>query len=315
MKDLLHEFCRESVYLLKHYEYEQPADNLTRGLASLTLAPFDLQLAVRYALSALREVAMYSRAGKDKCGVRALHDLLPSKLTDTMIMVIEYVHEHMQRETAPKRAEAEFIYSVTCSVCTFATRTVESNKCGDKHQHTGEEAWRKRSWVRHSLTATIEDKISSLRQRRAATQAELFADLGIAIEGELPLDHEVRNGAARRKIRAIMSGTVTSFEHISDSSARLKSTSSCTDKSSENDDDYHSMGVSEPFNPIIVSMQDFLRHQGQHQREQDNERRERNLCELRRAANESELLYSIGCATCAFLMATFIDSYQSPGKA
>ena len=310
MKDLLHEFCRESVYLLKRYEHGQPAEHLARGLTRLTIVPFDRQLAVRYAVSALHEVVLNSSGGKEKSGAQVLRDLLPSELTDTMAMVIEYVHEHMQRETAPNRAEAEFIYSVTCSICTFTARMVESRKCGDKPQHTGEEAWRERSWVRHSLTATIEDKISSLRPSRAATQAELFADLGIDIEGELPIDREIRNHAALRKIRAIMSGSVTSFEHISDSSDKSKGTTSYSNKQQEDDESYHNMGVSLPFSPVIASMQNFLRCQGRHQRAQDKELSSKSLCELRRDANESELLYSIGCAMCAFLMATFIDSYR-----
>ena len=200
MKDLLHELHHESVVLLKHSKQAQPAENLSRGLFSLTSTPFDHQAAVRYALAALREVVLQV-SDDGKCGVHALQELLPSGLADTMVMIIEFVHEHVQHETEPTRAEAEFIFNLTCSICTFVAHMAESSKRGNKPSHSWEESWQQRSWVRHSLTATIEDKIRSLRPRRTATQAELFADIGLVVNGELPVDQEVRNNEALRKIR------------------------------------------------------------------------------------------------------------------
>ena len=313
MKYLLHEFHRESVILLKQGKYGQPADNLSRGLFSLICEPFDHQAAVRYALAALREVVLQV-SGDEKCGVRALQELLPSCLADTMVMVIEYVHEHVQRETKPSRAEAEFIFNVTCSICTFVAHMVESHKRGNKPLHTGEESWQQRSWVRHSLTATIEDKIRSLRPRRASTQTELFADIGVAVSNELPVDQEARNDKALRKIHAVVSGSVTSLEHISDVSIRMvrASDESRTEGKvvAEEEDGYRGMGVSEPFSPIIASVQSFVSHQGRRQRKSDRDRRRKTLYELRCDAHESELLYSVGCALSAFLMAVFIDGYR-----
>ena len=312
MKYLLHEFHRESVILLKQGEYGQPADNLSRGLFSLICEPFDHQAAVRYVLAALREVVLQV-SSDEQCGVRALQELLPRSLADTMAMVIEYVHEHVQRETTPSRAEAEFIFNVTCSICTFVAHMVESHKRGNKPLHTGEESWQQRSWVRHSLTATIEDKIRSLRPRRAPTQTELFADIGIAVVNELPVDQEARNDEALLKIHAVVSGSVTSLEHISNASTHRESNESHTEGKAidaEEADGFRGMGVSEPFSPIIASVQSFVNDQGSEQRKSNRDRRRKTLHELRCDANESELLYSVGCALSAFLMAVFIDGYR-----
>ena len=73
---------------------------------------------------------------------------------------------------------------------------------------------------------------------------------------------------------------------------------------------FRSMGVSEAFSPIIASVQEFVRHQGRRQDDSDDERRQKTLYELRCDAHESELLYSVGCALSAFLMAVFIDGYR-----
>lgn len=313
MKDLLHEFHHESVILLKNSKHVQSAENLSRGLLSLTYAPFDHQAAVRYALSALRQVVLRV-SGDEKCGVHALQGLLPHSLANAVIMIIEYVHEHVQRETAPSRAEAEFIFNLTCSICTFVTHMAESDKRGNKSPHSWHESWQQRSWVRHSITATIEDKIRSLRPRRTATQTELFADIGIDVGRELPVDQEVRNNEALRKIRAVMSGSATSLEHISDASTKRdeENDESHTEgkTSSDNEEDsFRSMGVSEPFSPIIANVQDFVRNQGGRQQKSDHDRH-KTLYELRCDAHESELLYSVGCALSAFLMAVFIDGYR-----
>ncbi len=312
MKCLLHEFHRESVILLKQGKYGQPADNLSRGLFSLICEPFDHRAAVRYALAALQEVVLQV-SGDEKRGVSALQELLPSGLADTMVMVIEYVHEHVQRETKPSRAEAEFIFNVTCSICTFVAHMVESHKRGNKPLHTGEESWQQRSWVRHSLTATIEDKIRSLRPRRASTQTELFADIGVADSNELLVDQEACNDEALRKIHAVVSGSVTSLEHISYASMHRESDESRVEGKAvgdEEEDGYRGMGVSESFSPIIASVHSFVSHQGLRQRKSDRDRRRKTLYELRCDAHESELLYSVGCALSAFLMAVFIDGYR-----
>lgn len=312
MKDLLHEFHHESVVLLKQGEYQQPAENLSRGLFSLIREPFDHQAAARYALTALREVVLQVN-GNDTCGVRSLQELLPSGLADTVIKVIEYVHEHVQRETEPSRAEAEFIFNLICAVCTFIAHMVENYKRGDKPLRTKEESWQQRSWVRHSLNATIEDKISSLRPYRTATQTELFADIGLALSKELPVDQEGRNDEALHKIHAIVSGSVTSLEHISNMETdKEKGESQVEDKKTgkEEDDGYRKIGVSEPFSSIIASVQSFATRQGYKQRKSDRDRRHRTLCELRCDAHESELLYSVGCALSAFVMAVFIGSYR-----
>lgn len=312
MKDLLHEFHHESVVLLKQGEYQQPAENLSRGLFSLIREPFDHQAAARYALTALREVVLQVN-GSDTCGVQSLQELLPSGLADTVIRIIEYVHEHVQRKTEPSRAEAEFIFNLICAVCTFIAHMVENYKLGNKPLRTKEESWQQRSWVRHSLSATIEDKISSMRPYRTATQTELFADIGLALSTELPVDQEVRNDEALRKIHTIVSGSVTSLEHISNvETDKDKDETQAEDKKTgtEEDDGYRKIGVSEPFSSIIASVHSFSARQGCKQRKSDGDRRHKTLCELRCDAHESELLYSVGCALSAFLMAVFIGSYR-----
>ncbi len=316
MKYLLREFHRESVILLKQGKYGQPAENLSRGLFSLTCEPFDHRAAVRYALAALQEVVLQV-SGDDKCGVQALQELLPRGLSNMMVMVVEYMHAHVQRDTKPSRAEAEFIFNVVCSICTYVAHMAENHKHSDKPLHLGEESWQQRSWVRHSLTATIEDKIRSLRPRRAATQTEMFADIGIAVDNELPVDHEARNDMALRKIYAVVSGSATSLEHISDAATHRERERERDGKRTkgqaldeEEEDGYRGMGVSESFSPIIASLQRFVNHQGRKQRKSDRDRRRKTLHELRCDAHESELLYSVGCALSAFLMAVFIDGYR-----
>lgn len=313
MKDLLYEFHRESVFLLRQGKYERPAENLSRGLFSLISEPCDHQAAVRYVLTALREVVLQVN-GNDKCGVHSLQELLPSGLANTIVMLIEYVHEHMQRETEPSRAEAEFIFNLICAVCTFVAHMVENYKLGNRPLRTNEESWQQRSWVRHSITATIEDKMSSLRPYCAATQTELFADIGLTVGKELPVDQEARNDEALRKIHAIVSSSVTSFDHISTATTSKENDKSRTEDKpvTEEEDGYRSMGVSEPFSSIIASVQGFASRQGHKQRQEDRDqdRRHKTLCELRCDAHESELLYSVSCALSAFLMAVFIRGYR-----
>ena len=310
MKDLLQELCRESVMLLKHHEHEQPAENLCRGLSSLTYTPFDHQAGVRYAIAALREMGLRAANDGDKQGAAALREVLPSSLARTLVMMLEYAHEHVKQESSPSRAEAEFIFNVTCAVCTFIARMVDNRKNVHMPLYPGEESWIERSWVRHSLTATIEDKIRSLQPRRHATQAELFADIGINIEHELPCDQEERNNEALRKIRAVMSGAAASLEHISNSSTKDDSKEKSKRSSSDDSESsYESIGVSSSFSNVIASTQTFIREQGRKQDEQYR-KSNRSLYELRCDAHTSELLYSIGCSLCVFLMAVFIESYR-----
>ena len=310
MKDLLQEMCRESVTLLKHHEHVQPAENLCRGLSSLTYTPFDHHAAVRYAIAALQEMGLRAANESDKEGAEALREVLPSSLARTLVMMLEYVHEHAKQDTTPSRAEAEFIFNVTCAVCTFMARMVDNRKDTHRPLYPNEKSWAERSWVRHSLTATIEDKIRSLQPRRQATQAELFADIGLNIEHALPRDQEERNEEALRKIRAVMSGAATSLEHISNSSTKDDSKPKSKRASSDDSEStYESLGVASSFSTVIASTQAFIREQG---REQDKQysKSNRSLYELRCDAHTSELLYSIGCSLCVFLMAVFIESYR-----
>ena len=314
MKDLLHEFCYESVSLLRRQEYLQAADNLRLALVNLTYEPFDHRSAVHCSAAALQEVGKHTASDTETSTLQALREVLPHRgLADTMAMIIDYADEHERNDSSPSRAEAEFVFSVACAVCYYIARTAESHACGNVPLPAHEGSWRQRSWVRHSLTATIEDKISSLRPRRKATQTELFADMGMNICSELPVDRETHNAKALRKIRAVVSGKATTLEHISNSDSgdtdAGRGKSSFGNESEDEEDGYRSLGVEEPFSNIVSGLQIFVRDQD-HYEQTNAAGKHKTLLELRGDAYRSELLYSIGCALCAFLMAVFIEQYR-----
>lgn len=311
MKDLLHEFCRESVVLMQKHGHASPAANLKRGLLSLTHAPYNHQSSIRYAAAALREVSTSTDHQRFEPSI--LSDTLPNGFAHVVTTILDYIQEHLNANTTPNRAETEFAFSIICLVCTYVTR-IKENYTQHGQLYTGEESWRARSWVRHSITATIEDKIRSLQPRRNATQAELFADMGATIEQELPPDRETRNYEALHKIRAVMSGSAQSIEHISNYQIRFKNNRSSDDKDDDDDESsYRAMGMSAPFDKIVADLQEFIRQQNLYEKEYDEKHAgRRSISELRGSAYRSELLYSIGCAICAFMMAVFMEHYRRP---